>query len=113
LPTWGCGTWSSAIRRRGYWDFKAVRSSASWRPTPCAGPAMGTFGSARRWPRMLDTPGSWTPASATSWPVLGLDIGGANIKAATCDGRSVSIPFAMWLRPQDLAQQLVELASGL
>jgi (4-(4-[2-(gamma-L-glutamylamino)ethyl]phenoxymethyl)furan-2-yl)methanamine synthase len=74
---------------------------------------MATSGSARRWPRMLNTSGSWTLVSATSQPVLGLDIGGANIKAATSDGRSVSVPFAMWLRPQDLAQQLVELAGGL
>jgi len=56
---------------------------------------------------------SWQPATTASPAVLGLDIGGANIKAATSDGRAVSVPFAMWLHPQDLAQQLVQLASGL
>src|SRR5579872_2164460 len=28
--------------------------------------------------------------------VLGLDIGGANLKAAHTDGRALSVPFALW-----------------
>lgn len=62
---------------------------------------------------MLDPDRSWLPAAAAAPPVLGWDIGGANIKAATSDGRAVSVPFAMWLRPQELAAQLVELAGRL
>src|SRR5690606_19217004 len=31
----------------------------------------------------------------------------------TSDGRAVSVPFAMWLRPQELVAQLVELAGAL
>jgi probable H4MPT-linked C1 transfer pathway protein len=42
--------------------------------------------------------------------VLGFDIGGANIKAATDDGQSTSIFFPMWQRPGDLAQSLVSIA---
>lgn len=38
--------------------------------------------------------------------VLGLDIGGANIKAATADGVSSSIPFAMWQKRDELPNQL-------
>lgn len=62
---------------------------------------------------MLDPDRSWLPAAAAAPPVLGWDIGGANIKAATSDGRAVSVPFAMWLRPQELVAQLVELAGAL
>lgn len=42
--------------------------------------------------------------------VLGFDIGGANIKAATDDGQSASIFFPMWQRPNDLAEALVAIA---
>lgn len=38
--------------------------------------------------------------------VLGLDIGGANLKAACSDGRSVSRPFAIWKYPERLAAQI-------
>jgi hypothetical protein len=41
--------------------------------------------------------------------VLGLDIGGANIKAATADGDSVSVPFAIWRDPDGLTRQLESL----
>lgn len=34
--------------------------------------------------------------------VLGLDIGGANIKAATADGASVCVPFEIWRRKDEL-----------
>ena len=35
--------------------------------------------------------------------VLGLDIGGANLKAAHTDGRALSVPFALWKNPGALA----------
>lgn len=42
--------------------------------------------------------------------VLGLDIGGANIKAATFDGHSVTVPFLIWQQRDLLASKLKELA---
>jgi len=42
---------------------------------------------------------------------LGLDIGGANLKAATADGRAVSVPFALWKEPDKLPSALAELAA--
>jgi len=41
--------------------------------------------------------------------VLGLDIGGANLKAAHSDGRARSQPFALWKAPADLPDALREL----
>ena len=41
--------------------------------------------------------------------VLGLDIGGANLKAATADKRAVTLPFALWKEPDGLARKLAEL----
>lgn len=41
--------------------------------------------------------------------VLGLDIGGANIKAATSDGLTEQLPFAVWKSPQLLGEQLRSL----
>lgn len=43
--------------------------------------------------------------------VLGLDIGGANLKAATPNpgGRGVSVPFALWKQPDRLPAALAEL----
>jgi probable H4MPT-linked C1 transfer pathway protein len=43
--------------------------------------------------------------------VLGLDIGGANLKAATADGRAVSVPFALWKQPEKLPAALAELVA--
>ena len=43
--------------------------------------------------------------------VLGLDIGGANIKAATSDGRAASVPFPLWKQPGELAGALKSLAT--
>lgn len=40
---------------------------------------------------------------------LGLDIGGANLKAAHTAGLARSVPFALWKRPHDLAAALAEL----
>jgi (4-(4-[2-(gamma-L-glutamylamino)ethyl]phenoxymethyl)furan-2-yl)methanamine synthase len=41
-----------------------------------------------------------------SGPVLGLDIGGANLKAAHTDGTARSRPFALWKEPAALAERL-------
>jgi (4-(4-[2-(gamma-L-glutamylamino)ethyl]phenoxymethyl)furan-2-yl)methanamine synthase len=41
--------------------------------------------------------------------VLGLDIGGANLKAALSSGPAISRPFALWKRPNDLAAELTHL----
>lgn len=41
--------------------------------------------------------------------VLGLDIGGANLKAATADKRAVSQPFPLWREPDGLTRKLAEL----
>ncbi len=41
--------------------------------------------------------------------ILGLDIGGANLKAATNTGRAVSVAFALWKQPEKLAHALGEL----
>ena len=40
--------------------------------------------------------------------ILGLDVGGANIKAADSAGRSISIPFALWKTPLQLSQCISE-----
>src|SRR5262245_12683386 len=41
--------------------------------------------------------------------VLGLDIGGANLKAAHVRGSARSIPFALWKSPGGLANALRQL----
>ena len=41
--------------------------------------------------------------------ILGLDIGGANIKGADETGRTVSRPFAMWKRHEQLADEIVSI----
>lgn len=46
-----------------------------------------------------------------SW--LGLDVGGANIKAAHAAGLSRAVPFEVWKRPDDLAQALAVAAASL
>jgi probable H4MPT-linked C1 transfer pathway protein len=45
--------------------------------------------------------------------VLGLDIGGANLKAAHTDGRALSVPFALWENPTGLADALRRLLSDM
>ncbi|HEY1378535.1 MAG TPA: hydantoinase/oxoprolinase family protein [Gemmataceae bacterium] len=45
--------------------------------------------------------------------VLGLDIGGANLKAALRAGPAVSVPFALWKRPHDLAAALRRLVADI
>src|SRR5262245_15374302 len=46
-------------------------------------------------------------------PALGLDIGGANLKAAHTSGAATSRPFALWKQPRDLAAALRELVADL
>jgi probable H4MPT-linked C1 transfer pathway protein len=43
--------------------------------------------------------------------VLGLDIGGANLKAATMDKRAASVPFPLWKQPDGLPAALAELVA--
>jgi probable H4MPT-linked C1 transfer pathway protein len=44
--------------------------------------------------------------------VLGLDVGGANLKAA-CGGRTARIqPFALWKKPEKLTDALLDLTNG-
>ncbi|MFO0851065.1 MAG: hydantoinase/oxoprolinase family protein [Gemmataceae bacterium] len=43
--------------------------------------------------------------------ILGLDIGGANLKAATADKRAVSVPFPLWKNKDALPAALAELAA--
>src|SRR4051812_45668460 len=43
--------------------------------------------------------------------VLGLDIGGANLKAATLDKRAATVPFALWKQPDRLPAVLADLVA--
>jgi len=43
---------------------------------------------------------------------LGLDIGGANIKAAHSSGRTFSLPFEVWKHPEDLSEAIVRVTSA-
>ncbi|MGP0069342.1 MAG: hydantoinase/oxoprolinase family protein [Isosphaeraceae bacterium] len=47
----------------------------------------------------------------TSW--IGLDIGGANIKAAHGSGKAQTVPFEVWKRPEELAQAIAAIAATL
>src|SRR5207237_1644620 len=38
--------------------------------------------------------------------ILGLDVGGANLKAAHCDGTAVTVPFPLWKHPDQLTARL-------
>jgi len=42
---------------------------------------------------------------------LGIDVGGANLKAAHGDGSAASSPFAVWRAPERLGEAVAELAS--
>src|SRR5438067_12170764 len=48
---------------------------------------------------------------AMATTILGLDIGGANLKAATADKRAVSVPFPLWKQPDKLPAALAELVA--
>lgn len=41
--------------------------------------------------------------------ILGLDIGGANIKAADATGRTLTRPFAIWKTPEQLGIQIAQI----
>jgi len=43
--------------------------------------------------------------------ILGLDIGGANLKAATSEGRALSVPFAVWKQPEKLGDAIRDLVA--
>lgn len=45
--------------------------------------------------------------------VIGLDIGGANLKAATSDGHATSRAFPLWKHPNQLVDELKQLISEL
>lgn len=45
--------------------------------------------------------------------VLGLDVGGANLKAAHSSGACRSLPFSLWKNPHGLASALRQLTDGL
>lgn len=45
--------------------------------------------------------------------IVGLDIGGANLKAASVDGKARSLAFPMWEEPQRLASRLRELTADM
>jgi (4-(4-[2-(gamma-L-glutamylamino)ethyl]phenoxymethyl)furan-2-yl)methanamine synthase len=45
--------------------------------------------------------------------IVGLDIGGANIKLATSDGLTRSIPFELWKYPDRLSSQIDSLLSDI
>ncbi len=45
--------------------------------------------------------------------VIGLDVGGANLKLATLEGVARCMPFALWKHPQQLAQALAQLLDGI
>ncbi|MEK6238480.1 MAG: hypothetical protein N2C14_27495 [Planctomycetales bacterium] len=44
--------------------------------------------------------------------VLGVDVGGANLKAADGQGKAVSLPFELWRQPRDLPHALTDLAKS-
>src|ERR1700722_9574090 len=46
---------------------------------------------------------------ASCMHVVGLDIGGANLKAADADGRAGTRPFAVWKAPERLAAEVDRL----
>jgi len=45
--------------------------------------------------------------------VLGLDIGGANLKAAHSDGTARIVPFALWKHPEHLREELARLCADM
>jgi probable H4MPT-linked C1 transfer pathway protein len=44
---------------------------------------------------------------------IAFDVGGANVKAAHSTGRTLSIPFEVWKRPEDLSGAVARLAAAL
>ena len=48
-----------------------------------------------------------------SHKVIGLDVGGANLKVASTDGIAITRPFELWKHPKQLADELRRLASEI
>jgi probable H4MPT-linked C1 transfer pathway protein len=48
-----------------------------------------------------------------STAVLGLDVGGANLKAVHTDGTARTVPFALWKRPAELPAALADLVRAM
>lgn len=46
-------------------------------------------------------------------PLIGLDIGGANLKAANSLGQAASLSFPLWKQPEALGEALVQLVAPL
>ena len=44
---------------------------------------------------------------------IGLDIGGANIKAAHIDGAALTVPFEVWKRPEELSRAIASVVASL
>lgn len=44
--------------------------------------------------------------------IVGLDIGGANLKAADCNGNAVTRPFAVWKYPERLAVEIKRIVAA-
>ncbi|MEN0111979.1 MAG: hydantoinase/oxoprolinase family protein [Planctomycetota bacterium] len=55
--------------------------------------------------------GDWFAPPGTR-PWLGLDVGGANLKAADGRGHAVSRPFPLWKQPERLAEALNDLVTA-
>lgn len=53
-----------------------------------------------------------TPAASNDKNTLGLDIGGANLKAASSTGRALSVSFPLWKQPEKLQVELARLLSN-
>src|SRR5438552_8187034 len=51
--------------------------------------------------------------AAMARSVLGLDIGGANLKAAHTDGAARLVPFALWKQPERLSEELHRLIGSM
>lgn len=45
--------------------------------------------------------------------IIGLDIGGANLKAANTDGKAAARPFSLWQEPENLTTALRDLVAEL
>src|ERR1051325_194369 len=51
--------------------------------------------------------------ASMSAAVLGLDIGGANLKAAHTNGAARTVPFALWKHPDQLGPELTRLCAAM
>jgi len=74
-------------------------------PSPTSPPSSG--------PRSRPAPGAGANVSLSYAFWLGLDIGGANIKASHPSGVSRTMPFELWKHPEDLPRSLASLLKGL